>query len=66
MSFSNSLIQHLQQETGHKLVNHHLSGICGGDINTAYHLKSDDADWFIKTNLASLAPMFAAEAKGLD
>ena len=66
MSFSNRLIQHFQQTTGHKLENFRLNSIGGGDINTAYRLKSEDADWFIKTNRASLATMFAAEAAGLQ
>jgi len=66
MSFSNSLIQHLRLVTGHQLENHRLSSVGGGDINAAYRLISSDSDWFIKTNRASLAAMFAAEAAGLN
>ncbi|MGY6277637.1 fructosamine kinase family protein [Methylomonas sp. MgM2] len=66
MSFSNSLIQRLRQISGLKLENPRLNVIGGGDINAAYRLKCDDADWFVKTNRVSLAHMFAAEAAGLD
>ena len=66
MSVSNSLIEHLRQETGHQLPNHRLTSVGGGDINAAYRLQSHDTDWFIKINRASLAAMFAAEADGLQ
>lgn len=66
MTLSSDLLQHLQKTTNQTLRNPRVSSIGGGDINAAYRLQSDDADWFIKTNRASLAAMFAAEAAGLQ
>ncbi len=59
------LIQHLTQTTGHRLKEHRLTSLGGGDINSAYRLQSQGIDWFIKVNRAELADMFAAEAAGL-
>ncbi|MCQ8105559.1 fructosamine kinase family protein [Methylomonas sp. SURF-2] len=66
MTLSADLLQHLQKTTGQALRNPRVSGVGGGDINAAYRLQSEDADWFVKTNRASLATMFAAEAAGLQ
>lgn len=65
MPVTASLIQHLQQVTGHSLKNFKLDSVGGGDINAAYHLQADDVDWFIKLNRAALSGMFMAEAAGL-
>ena len=39
--------------------------VSGGDINAAFRVGSDAGDLFVKTNDASRADMFAAEADGL-
>lgn len=65
MTLSSDLLQQLQETTGQTLRNPRISSVGGGDINVAYRLQSDNVDWFIKTNRASLATMFAAEAAGL-
>jgi fructosamine-3-kinase len=61
-----ALIRHLEQQTGQSLSNHRLTGVGGGDINSAYRLQTAGLDWFIKLNRANLADMFAAEAAGLQ
>lgn len=61
-----NLIRHLQQQTGANLSNAKLSGVGGGDINSAYKLQADGLVWFVKLNRAELADMFAAEAAGLQ
>jgi fructosamine-3-kinase len=61
-----ALIRHLEQQTGQSLSNHRLTGVGGGDINSAYRLQTADLVWFIKLNRAELADMFAAEAAGLQ
>ena len=60
-----SLIHHLEQETGRPLKNPRLSSVGGGDINSAYKLQAEGVTWFIKLNRAQLPAMFAAEAAGL-
>ncbi len=45
----------------------HHKAVHGGDINEAHWLKTNDAEYFLKINKASLYPgMFEQEAKGLD
>lgn len=66
MPVSPSLLNHLQQLTGQNLSNHRLTSVGGGDINAAYHIKTEQISWFIKLNHVSLAPMFTAEAAGLQ
>ncbi len=66
MSDLQSLIRHLEQETGQSLQNHRLISVGGGDINSAYKLQAVGSTWFIKLNKAALADMFAAEAAGLQ
>ncbi|MBS3964362.1 MAG: fructosamine kinase family protein [Methylomonas sp.] len=66
MPLSASLVRHLQSVTGQALVACRSHGIGGGDINAAYRLQAAGVDWFIKTNRAELATMFAAEAAGLQ
>jgi len=39
--------------------------VSGGDISAAWHLTTDDGDYFIKTGPPSSAGLFAAEAAGL-
>ncbi|MGR8929888.1 MAG: fructosamine kinase family protein [Gammaproteobacteria bacterium] len=65
MSISPSMIQHISVTTHRSLKNHTVKSIGGGDINAAYRLQADNADWFVKINRASLAPMFSAEANAL-
>lgn len=65
MTLCSDLLQHVQKATGQRLRNPRVSSVGGGDINAAYRVQSDDVDWFIKINRASLAAMFAAEAAGL-
>lgn len=66
MTLSSDLLQHLQKTTGQILRNPRVSSVGGGDINAAYRLQAEGIDWFVKTNRASLAAMFAAEAAGLQ
>lgn len=66
MSLSPSLINHLQSITSCSLDNYRSRSIGGGDINAAFRLQAEGVDWFVKTNRASLANMFAAEAAGLQ
>ena len=65
MQVSASLLNHLQQLTGQDLSNHRLTRVGGGDINTAFQIKTAQVNWFIKLNQVSLEPMFTAEAAGL-
>lgn len=65
MAALQTLINHLEAQTGQSLNNHRLSSVGGGDINNAYRLQAANIDWFIKLNRASLAEMFVAEAAGL-
>lgn len=65
MTLCSDLLHHLQKATGQTLHNPRISSIGGGDINAAYRVQSKNVDWFIKTNRASLAAMFTAEAAGL-
>lgn len=66
MSLSPHLINHLQSITGCSLNNHRSRSVGGGDINASFRLQADGVDWFVKTNRAALADMFAAEAAGLQ
>ena len=66
MALSSDLLQHLAKTSGQTLRNPRVSSVGGGDINTAYRLQAEGSDWFIKTNRASLAAMFIAEAAGLQ
>ncbi len=66
MPLSASLLDRLQQLTGQNLGNHRSTLVGGGDINTAYQIKTEQVSWFIKLNRADLLPMFAAEAAGLQ
>ncbi len=44
-----------------------ISGVGGGSINHAYHLKTKHGDFFVKYNSASRFPvMFSKESKGLQ
>ncbi len=40
--------------------------VSGGDISAAWRVRSNDADFFVKTGPASAAAMFSAEAEGLQ
>lgn len=42
------------------------TGLSGGCINGAFRLSDGHHSWFIKTNRATLLPMFEAEAAALD
>jgi protein-ribulosamine 3-kinase len=43
-----------------------VRSVAGGDINTAFKVKTKEGSWFIKTNRADQMPgMFEAEEKGL-
>lgn len=66
MSLSPNLINHLQSVIGCSLDNCRSRSLGGGDINAAFRLQTEGLDWFVKTNRASLADMFAAEAAGLE
>jgi fructosamine-3-kinase len=65
MQVSASLLNHLEQQTGQDLSKHRLTRVGGGDINSAFQIKTQQINWFMKLNQASLAPMFTAEAAGL-
>ncbi|MCK5726523.1 MAG: fructosamine kinase family protein [Thiotrichaceae bacterium] len=54
------------QKTGQYFVFSHPQSLSGGCINQAWQLSDQKGHlWFIKTNQASLLPMFEAEAEGL-
>lgn len=61
-----SIVQHIQQTTGHPLSNIEHSSISGGGINTAFRLSSSDQHYFVKLNRPELETMFEAEAQGLN
>ncbi len=61
-----TLLPELERQTDQPLASAKISPVGGGCINSAYRLQTDAIDWFIKTNRASLASMFAAEAQGLQ
>lgn len=60
------LIPHLEKTTGQTLGSGRISMLSGGDINTAYQLKTDTFSWFVKVNRPDLTFMFEAEAAGLQ
>lgn len=66
MTPSSTLLLHLQHTTGQTLHQPRIRSVGGGDINAAFRLQCNDVDWFIKINRAALAPMFVAEAVGLQ
>lgn len=70
MSLPESLLENiatqLRNETGTAIHLRPGAPVGGGDINEAWHLHSDDADYFLKLNSAHLAPMFVAEAYALQ
>lgn len=55
----------LEKQLKISLQNGRFTKIGGGDINTAYQLKTATQSWFIKLNKAELLFMFEAEKAGL-
>jgi len=66
MAKFDSIMRHIEDVTGHSLINHHLNSISGGGINTAYQIKTADQSYFIKLNQPHLLAMFEAEARGME
>ena len=66
MAQLDTIIEEIEAATNTSLANHQLSSIGGGCINTAYQVKTDDHDFFVKMNRPSLLAMFEAEAQGLQ
>jgi protein-ribulosamine 3-kinase len=58
MQVSASLLNHLEQQTGQDLSKHRLTRVGGGDINSAFQIKTQQINWFIKLNQASLSGLF--------
>lgn len=56
----------IQKSTGTAFVAENKRSVSGGDINQAYHLSSNQGDYFVKLNSSDFAQMFASEAQGLD
>src|SRR5690554_5678195 len=61
-----AVIQEIERICGTSCQPSQLSPIGGGCINTAYHLKTPEKSFFIKTNQPQLIEMFTAEAEGLQ
>lgn len=65
MANLDSIIKHIEADTGLSLQNCRVSSVGGGSINTSYRLQTDTLSWFIKLNRSNLLPMFEAETQGL-
>ena len=65
MANFDSIVQHIQQTTGHSLSNYSQTTISGGGINVAYQLKTSEQSYFVKINSPEREFMFEAEAQGL-
>lgn len=62
---SNEFISHLTLHLENKILS--CKSISGGDISSAYHIKTHKQDYFLKVNSNSNATdMFIAEKEGLD
>ena len=62
-----SIVQHIEQNTGRHFSVGHQQSLSGGSINSAYLLASDDGQqYFVKTNQTGQKAMFEAEARGLQ
>ena len=66
MNNIDSILRHIEVETGHSLKNHRLTSVGGGSINTAYKIQTHEHAYFIKLNQPNLIFMFEAEAHGLE
>lgn len=60
------IVRHIEQTTGQTIKQQQLTPVSGGGINSSYHLKTNDNDYFFKTNNPNLSAMFEAEAQGLQ
>jgi fructosamine-3-kinase len=56
----------ISEATGKNFRTDRPSSVGGGCINAAYHLQSDQQDYFVKLNSADRLAMFEAEAAGLQ
>jgi fructosamine-3-kinase len=60
-----AIARHISDTTGDPVAPEEMRPVGGGCINTTVRLGSGRHSWFVKTNSASLLPMFEAEAAGL-
>ncbi|MBL1433559.1 MAG: fructosamine kinase family protein [Gammaproteobacteria bacterium] len=62
---SDTLSQHISAESNKNFTLDEHQAIGGGSINDCYKISGNGKHYFLKTNNADLADMFAAEASGL-
>lgn len=63
--FNKDFISHLSSRLGSKILSY--KSISGGDISSAYHIKTQNQDYFLKINSNKYASsMFITEKEGLD
>lgn len=60
-----TLSQEISQSTGEDFLITNQQSVGGGDINQAWRISGNRQSYFLKTNDADKADMFAAEAEGL-
>ncbi len=58
--------QHISKVTSHHFKIKNRRALGGGCINQSYVISDDNHSYFVKTNIASLVEMFAAESLGLQ
>ncbi len=65
MTLGQHIDKHITEACGSVFRTRTRSAMAGGSINSAQHISGDGREYFIKTNHAAPAGMFAAEAKAL-
>src|SRR5699024_4570489 len=55
----------LQRAGDHSTI-HHVDRVYGGSINDSYYVKSDEGEYFIKSQTNAPENFFACEARGLE
>jgi fructosamine-3-kinase len=61
-----TITQHIEAATNQPFNLLKVKRLLGGDINTAYHLQSENRSFFVKLNSPDRLSMFEAEAAGLQ
>ncbi|MGZ4996215.1 MAG: fructosamine kinase family protein [Methylobacter sp.] len=60
-----AIVQHIESATGQPFTLVKAQALTSGDINTAYRLRAENINFFVKLNSPDLLDMFEAEAAGL-
>ena len=62
----NTIAAAIAERTGTRFSPRSVSPVGGGSIHRAWHIDDGSRHYFVKTNALAAAPMFAAEAQGLQ